>query len=389
MKILHTSDWHLGHQLYGRDRLVEHTAMLRQMVSIVEAERPDVFVLSGDIFHSSQPSSSVQTQFTNAIVALRAACRSMSIVMIAGNHDSDARTEIFHEPWRLLNVHSIGSIERVDLERHIIEIPHVGFVVAVPYAYERSIPDGFFPRLLEAVAERNAAGLPVVMVAHTTVLGCDFTGHENASERTVGGIDAYDLSVFGSGYDYLALGHIHHAQFIHGSDRRARYSGTPVAVSFDEAYEHSVTVVTIERHGDEPRVRTIAIENCRPLVTLPSAGETVTWDEAKALLADYPNDIPAYLRLNVEVDGFLPAGAREEAESLIKDKQCALLHINAKRPEATRNSGSALTVDELKTIAPVDLVRRYAAGKGISFTEDMEAIFKQAVDAVNEEGRES
>ena len=81
MKILHTSDWHLGHVLYGYDRSEEQMSMLSQIERIIKDTQPDLMVLSGDVYHTSQPSAAVQTMFANAIVAMHQACPKMTIVV--------------------------------------------------------------------------------------------------------------------------------------------------------------------------------------------------------------------------------------------------------------------------------------------------------------------
>lgn len=142
MKVLHTSDWHLGHVLYGYDRTEEQQSMLNQIKEIIKDEQPDAMVLSGDVYHTSQPSAAVQTMFTEAIVAMHRACHEMTIVITAGNHDSGSKHEIYQTPWRELKVFAIGNIDKEKPENHIIEVPGKGFVIAVPYAYERNIPEG-------------------------------------------------------------------------------------------------------------------------------------------------------------------------------------------------------------------------------------------------------
>lgn len=117
--------------------------MLEQMRRIVADEQPDLFLLSGDVYHTSQPSASVQTMFADALLAIHEACPAMTIVVTAGNHDSGMRHEIFRAPWRRFNVHTIGSLDRENPDSHIIGISGKGYVVAVPYASERFIPDGF------------------------------------------------------------------------------------------------------------------------------------------------------------------------------------------------------------------------------------------------------
>ena len=424
MKILHTSDWHLGHTLYNYDRTEEQRAMLEQMVSIVEEQKPDVFLLCGDVYHTPQPSAAVQTMLSDGLVRIHEANPQMTIVMTAGNHDSGTKHEIFQTPWKALKVYAIGQLGKAankreqnharmesaeheqarlkgkeDQDEHIIEVPGKGWIVAVPYANERNIPEGFFQQLLDRVAEKNTENLPVVMTAHTTVKGCDFTGHDHATERlrvgeqssgiySVGGIDSLELDEMGEGYDYLALGHIHHGQFVHSGKHNVRYSGTPLPVSFDENFTHSVSIVEISQHGETPAVKVIEIQNPHPLVTLPTVG-LATWEEAKELLSKFPDDIPAYIRLNVEIEDFLPVEANAEAASLAKEKQCRFCCINAKRKAVRQDDVQVLTVQEFQAEKPIEIARRYAEYEGISFDEEMQTMFNEVMDMVADESRNS
>ena len=419
MKILHTSDWHLGHTLYNYDRTEEQQAMLEQMVSIVEEQKPDVFLLCGDVYHTPQPSAAVQTMLSDGLVRIHEANPEMTIVMTAGNHDSGTKHEIFQTPWKALKVYAIGQLEKDNLDEHIIEVPEKGYIVAIPYANERNIPEGFFQQLLDRVAEKNAKELPVVMTAHTTVKGCDFTGHDHATEFTVGGIDSLELEDMGEGYDYLALGHIHHEQFVHSGKHKARsseshqaclngrvvtregkasvrYCGTPLPVSFDECsaegrlqgknFSHSVSMVEVGKHGDTPKVEKIEIQNPHPLVTLPTDG-LASWEDAKELLGQFPDDIPAYIRLNVEIEDFLPVEANAEADSLTKGKQCRFCYINAKRKAASQSETKILTVQEFQSEEPIEIAKRYAEYAGISFDEDMTAMFNEVMEMVANDSR--
>ncbi len=386
MKILHTSDWHLGHTLYNYDRTEEQMAMLLQMVDIVREEKPDVFLLCGDVYHTPQPSASVQTMFTNALVEIHDANPDMTIVITAGNHDSGTKHDIFRTPWKALKVYTIGSVDANNKEDLIIEIPGQGYVIAVPYVNERNMPDGFFQDLLDIVAERNKANLPVLMTAHTTVSGCDFAGHENASEYVVGGIDSHSLEDMGTGYDYLALGHIHHAQFVRGGNHRVRYSGTPIPVSFDENYQHSVSIVELNKHGEGPVVKEIEIQTHRPLVTLPKDG-VATWKDAKDLLEGFPNDIEAYIRLNVEVDNFLPVEANAEALLLTEGKKCRFCVINTHRLKKDSREAKVMSVQEFKTEKPIDIAERYAEDIGVEFDDDMKELFNETLALLKEEER--
>lgn len=385
LKILHTSDWHLGHQLYGYDRTEEQTAMLVRMADIVRSERPDVFLVAGDVFHVSQPSAAVQRLFVEHLLRIREACPGMEVIVTAGNHDSASRHEIFRVPWQALGVRMVGVLDGDNPGEHIVEVPGKGYVVAVPYINERFIPEGFLQRLLDTVAERNAGRLPVVMSAHTTVRGADFSGHERIRDNDwlIGGIDGVEIEAMGEGYDYLALGHIHRGQFVlsrrGGSDRSVRYSGAPLAVSFDEAFPHSVSVVEISSRGAVPEVRTVEIADIRPLVNVPASG-FADWETALGCLREIPPALEAYVRLNVEQAESLPAAAADLARSALKGKKVRFCNINFRRVEKDPSARSPrLSLGEFKAVHPVEVARRFVEERGDTFDAEMEEMLREVV----------
>lgn len=386
MKIIHTSDWHLGQNLYGYDRTQEQSLALQQIEDLVRQETPDALVVSGDIYDTAQPSSAVQTLFTGAVMRMHLASPRTAIIITAGNHDSGSKHEISRILWETQNVHMIGTINKEDTLEQIIELPGTGFIIAVPYSSERHIPEGFWQGLLDEVESRNEAGLPVVLSAHLTVSGCDFQGHENARDFSVGGIDALELEDLGTGYDYVALGHIHRAQTIEGSGGRVRYSGTPVPVSFDENYAHTVSVVEIVSHGAVPVIREVPIANPCPLVTLPS-DHFAPWDEVRGLLLEYPKDKPSYVRLNVEVEDTLPPDAIAEAKKILLEGEGRYCLVNARRKKTEAAEKTSLSVTEFRAMEPVAVARLYAQESGCVFDEDLEALFREVVSEVRENER--
>ncbi len=386
MKILHTSDWHLGHVLYNHDRTEEQQSMLEQIRSIVETHKPDLFLLCGDVYHTTQPSSSVQTMFAESILKIHQANPEMQIVITAGNHDSAIKHEIFRKPWQYLNVHAIGSINRNNIFDQIIEIPNKAFVIAIPYTYERNIPEEFYQSLLQEVEKRNTNNLPVIMSAHTTILGCDFSGHERADEKVVGGIESISLENIGEGFDYLALGHIHKPQFIHNSEKKARYCGTPLPITFDETYQHSISLVEIDSHGEIPKVEIINIENPHPLVNLPNEGFQ-TWDKVKELLKEYPADQQDYIRLNIQVEDLLPATVKLEIENISREKQYKFCCVNIERTNHSHEEIKSLSVEEFQAEAPIEIATKYAQQIGGVFDEEMQGLFQEVLNIIEEDNR--
>lgn len=374
MKILHTSDWHLGHSLYNYDRSREQLDFLQQLATIVGEEKPDVMVVSGDIYHYSTPSAATQKMYTEGMLNVHKACPEMAMVVTAGNHDSSSKLEIDSSLWQHFGVNVIGNIERdrenINLDKHIIEITNdkegkKGYVVAVPHIYPQNFPildadtpreerpSYFFQTLLNRTAQRNPEGLPVVLMAHLSISGSDRSGHD----EPVGGIEYVLLEDLGKGYDYLALGHIHCPQNIKGSHQRARYCGTPLPVSFDETYPHSVSIVELNGR-EEPLIRTVEIINPMPLVTLPR--HPLPFEEALQQLEDYPADKQAYIRLNVWIENYQAPDCEERASNAVKDKACKYCYIKPNRDKQTLGDTDApLSLQEIQEKSPLDIARIY------------------------------
>ena len=398
IKILHTSDWHLGQRLYGYDRREEQEAFLRQMAEIVREEAPDAMVVCGDVYHYANPSVAAQRMYNEAMIAMHEACREMTIVVTAGNHDSASKLAVNSMLWEPFGVRVIGGIafgddERVDFDRHVVEIKGkdgeaAGYICAVSYVYAQNYPlledgaDGghrqhdFFQALLDHIGRRNKDGKPVVMMAHLAVAGADTTGHS----EMIGGMDYTEISQLGSGYDYLALGHLHRAQSIAGG--KARYSGSPIAVSFDERYEHSVTIVEIE-DGGAMRVRTIRIDNPMPLETIPEEPQPL--EEALAALRALPNEMPGYIRLQVKTDGYLPAGSRERAMEALSGKAtkfCLIKPVMERSGDAAFG-GHELSVEEIRVKDPIDIARQYyMEQRGGEMDEETAGMLREAIERV-------
>ena len=121
-------------------------------------------------------------------------------------------------------------------------------------------------------------------------------------------------------------------------------------------------------------------------MTLPTEG-LATWEEAKELLRKFPDDISAYIRLNVEIEDFLPVEANAEAANLTQGKQCRFCCINAKRKTVSQNDVQILTVQEFQEEEPIEIAKRYAEYEGISFDEEMQTMFNEVMDMVSSECR--
>lgn len=373
MKIIHTADWHLGHRLYNYDRTDDEEHFFRQLAATVREERPDALLVSGDIFHSGSPGNDVAKRFTERLLEVQTECPDMETVVIAGNHDSYSRLVVDKALWRRCRVHIFGMPAedrdgRADFAGSVVEIHGRGLVAAVPFCHSRNFPSvegaeggdrakDYFDGLAKYVKSR-AGGLPAVLMAHLTVGdGIDLRGHDKSP--LVGGEECVDVANLGSGYDYVALGHIHCPQWIRGARRMARYSGSPRAIHFDETYGHGVDVVTVDA-GREPEVRTVAFDPLHALVTLcGDAGKP--FDEALAEVAAASLRPDTYIRINVRLGaGEVPAPDwTERARKACAARGLRFCLNNPVRDAATEGGGSktALTLSELKELSGDDLLR--------------------------------
>ena len=384
MKCIHTADWHIGQDFYHYDRSEEHRFFLKQLCEVVGREQPDLFLLCGDVFHTSTPSNASVKLYTEGMVALHQACPEMKIIVTAGNHDSASRLSSTEEVWKFANLHIIGGLERdsesdsLQLERHIIVIPNKAFVIAVPYVHERNYD--VFRQLQRMVEERNSNGLPVLMTGHLALSGSDVRGHDPVM---LGGMETVALSDLLVSCDYWALGHIHCPQTLVESKGRARYSGSPLHVSFDENYPHSVSMVTLEKHGDLPEIKAIPIHQSCHLVSLPS--KALPLDEVLPLLKEYETEKPAYLRVQVLVKDYLSREGKEKIEAILKQKPDLFFCLYKTEHEAYVNDKTPLFLDtrQIQDMHPLEIARLcYRSKFGVELDEAKVKMLEEVVSEV-------
>ena len=396
MKIIHTSDWHLGQNFYGNERTEEHLYFLKQLCAIVDEEEPDALIISGDIYDSVAPSITAQKLYNRMILELRATAPNMKIIVTAGNHDSSSRLELNGELWNVFDVKIVGYVERnddgVNYEKHIIEIKNesnerIGYIIAVPYIYYANYPatedenvnrmQYFHQQLLNRVAERNTGNLPVVLTGHLAVSGANITGHERRNTHLV----YENIEDMGNGYDYLALGHIHHPQAVRGN-AKARYSGSPIPMSFDESYPHSVSIIEIESHGSAPQIGEREIKPLVPIVTIPKNGESIEniIEEIDAL----PKG-KSYVRVKLKVKDVIPMSERTQIESRFAGLEAILCELLPVR-EVTAGAKEQLTLatEEFKQLTPMEIAKDYYHRQfGSEMDEELCTMLAECIEAVN------
>lgn len=409
MKILHTSDWHLGHVLYEHERTEEQQDFLRQLQNIVGEQHPDALVVCGDVFDRVAAPISARDMYVRALLDMHDACPDMQIVVTAGNHDGKSNLDVEGLLWERLRVKVVGQPDfdadgQLDFDRHIVEVRDAqdslqGFVIVVPHIYEYSYPQigdaqtkeerqqQFFQALLDRTAQRNPDGLPVVLTAHLTMTGSNLAGHTFAD--SIGGVDTVDQAQLGNGYDYLAMGHIHNAKTFTGNGPMARYCGTPLAISFDETGNHGVSMVTLEK-DQVPVVEEIAIRNIKPLLTIPA--KPALFEDALEELRNLPNSTKAYIRLNVLLDGPMPANYVEQILQVLEPKNAQYCCVKTSLPKEGKNDEGEKVIEAVNADnmpEPQDLADFFYQKKyNVQMDPELVDLLGQAIKAVKEQNNQ-
>ena len=335
MRLLHTSDWHLGRSFHGASLLDEQAEALDRIVQLAREAAVDLVVIAGDLYDRAIPPAEAVSLFTDTLARLRSA--GIAVVAIAGNHDSHVRVSVYDPLLSALGVTIRGAVTRA-AEPVLVQPAAGGAAVAVyPLPYLEPVVDG--PRLLaapapegcesaEEVALELPAGTPArfsheattrlalqgirrdlerrpgtrsVLVAHTFVAGGQ--GSDSERELSVGQVDRVSVEAF-AGFDYVALGHLHGSQQLDGP--RLAYSGTPLPYSFsEERHRKSVRIVELAADGT-PAVEVVPLGVGRSLQTIEGTLATLCSDPSferarearvRAILTDEALPLQAMARL--------------------------------------------------------------------------------------------
>lgn len=277
MKFLHLADLHLGKRVNGFSMLEDQAHILRQILAILDDERPDGVLIAGDVYDKSVPSVEAVELLDGFLTELRA--RGVPVLLISGNHDSPERLAFGGRVMDSCGIHISpvydGALAPVTLHDAFGPV-HVWLLPFVKPAHVRRwFPDADIESYTDAMAEAVAhmdidTAARNVLVTHQFVTGGTRSGSE---ELSVGGTDNVDSGVFAP-FDYVALGHLHGAQHI--GRETIRYAGSPLKYSFSEARQHkSVTVVTLGEKGDV-QVRTVALTPLRELREIRGSYDELT-----------------------------------------------------------------------------------------------------------------
>lgn len=354
MKILHTSDWHIGRTLYGRKRYEEYEAFLTWLEETIQQNEIDALLVAGDVFDTSTPSNRAQELYYRFLCRVAASsCR--HVVVVAGNHDSPSFLNAPKELLKALDVHVVGNAtsdpeDEVLVLRNKQDAPEL-IVCAVPYLRDRDIRvaeagesvedkerkliDGIrthyaaVAALAEQKREELGAEIPIVAMGHLFTAGGQTVDGDGVRELYVGSLAHVAAGIFPESFNYVALGHLHVPQKVNGTET-IRYSGSPLQMGFGEANQQKsvcqVAFDQIEGHCTAASVQLIDVPVFQKLERVKGYWGGIS----SRILELSATDSQGWLEVIYEGDEVI-GDLRERLEAAISGSQMEILRIKNNR----------------------------------------------------------
>jgi exonuclease SbcD len=378
MRILHTSDWHLGQTLHGQDRDFEHARFLNWLLEQLKERRPDALLIAGDVFDTINPPVKAQERLYDFIVQAHLALPTLTLVMIAGNHDSGARIELPAPLMRSLRTHALGRVlwlddGSLDAKRLLVPLTDASgniqaWCLALPFLRPAEVTignDGTYmdgisrvhAELIAYAEQRRSAGQALIAMSHAHLAGGQVS---EDSERNiiVGNTEAQPASLFPPAIAYVALGHLHKPQKV-AKQERIRYSGSPFPLSFAEVdYPHQVLDVLFE--GEMLKsVETLRVPRAVGMVRLGPAPlaeliEQIQNQPDTDLFNTPESHLAPWLEVRVMLDAPQP-DLRQRLESALEGKSLRLVRIGVQYAGTSASSKDSPALLALEQLAPQEL----------------------------------
>ncbi|MCH5218209.1 MAG: exonuclease subunit SbcD [Muribaculaceae bacterium] len=420
MKILATSDWHLGNLFHGNDRLPEHRHFLGWLISQIRYLQPDALLVAGDVFDNGNPSAAAQAVYYEFLAQATAVSPDLQIIITAGNHDSASRLEA---PRAMLSRHNVevrGAVRRMwvpsdeggawQTDFDDLMIPLAAgeggrtVVLAVPYLRtdvvghaDYSAGVNAFLRELTRRARVRFPDARLVMMAHMYAKGSDIAPKDASEKIMIGGQEEVNMEGWTDHPDYLTCGHIHKRQHIWNTDW-ARYSGSVLPMSFAEVdYRHGVDLITFSTTR-KPQVEFIEYKPRHPLRVIPADDEPVSLVRLKNLIMKEVPARPAdgnlteeyeYVALKVMLERADNEELRE-IEKIFEGKNAVLCRIQKLLPDvdlSTITDGATITgVDDILERDPLDTLREtFKIKHKRDLNDTQEGMLRRLLDSITNE----
>ena len=388
MRIIHTSDWHLGHTLMDKTREEEMRSFFSFLIDVLIKERVDALLISGDIFDTGTPSNAALSLYYSFLASIKnTECK--DVFIIAGNHDSPSLLSAPKEILEMVNVHIYATKE--DIEPYVIGKKVVVLPIPFPRDQElrRLVQGGTIKEeddrlrlaieeLYKTETEKTASAypsLPIVAMGHLMATNIN---EEDKPDLYIGGLGTIDSGSFPKALSYVALGHIHKKMNLNSSGTLC-YSGSPIPFSFKEAKDTKVLKL-VEIEGSETKVSDITIPRFRNLFQIKGDKESIE-KELKSLVEDKEE---GWVSIEITESG-VSSSLRSFCEGITEQTGLEIIHIKdttvSKRLLETEEE-----IESLDSLSEEDIFSKFLDEKEIKNErkDDLLTLFREILQQLEE-----
>ncbi len=412
MKVLHTSDWHLGQQFYEHSRFSEHQAFFAWLIDTLVTEKIDLLLVAGDIYHTATPAASAENQLYQFIKDVKKRCPTLQVVLIAGNHDSANRILAAQPLLAQFDTHVVGRFDAQQPENVVIKINHqdtCAHIVAMPFlrtsdvstlsgtndgaSYAQGVAQAYKLSTELALIDKPDT-TPLIVMGHLHAKGGDISS-DSERNLVIGGEEAITAKVFSEQADYVALGHLHKAQIVAKSDA-IRYSGTPMPMSFSERnYTHQVNIIEFAHTQKQPistTVKPLYIPRSAEVIVLPK-GECVPLAQLCEQIKDLDtttHTVAPYLRVKLKSSD-TDTTFREQIEQALEGKNIRFCGIERVRENSPTHSNERVFDDlnQVEMLNPINLLEQAFANDkdmaGQNVPEELKSLLNEVISELTEQ----
>ncbi|MDN3697125.1 exonuclease subunit SbcD [Vibrio cortegadensis] len=364
MRILHTSDWHLGQNFFTKSRKQEHQQFIAWLLQLVQSQNIDAIIIAGDVFDTGSPPSYAREMYNQFVVDLSQL--NCQLVVLGGNHDSVSTLNESKQLLACLNTHVIANTSD-NLSEQLIELKdehhQVGALLcAVPFVRARDVVvsqsgasgtdkqralgqaiESHYHQLFEFAVEQRSEkqiDVPIITTGHLTALGV--TASDSVRDIYIGTLDGFDAKGFPPA-DYIALGHIHRPQLV-AKKEHIRYSGSPIPLSFDELKSQKQVVIVEFDTSRNALVSTVEVPMFQAMAMLK--GNLVEIETQLDDLANTAENASMWISIEVKEQDYL-SDLQARVQSMVEGKPFEVLQL--RRARGPKQAG--LTQEKSETLA--------------------------------------
>ena len=401
MRILHTSDWHLGQNFYTKSRAAEHQAFLSWLRQTAEEQQVDAIIVAGDIFDTGSPPSYARELYNRFVVDLQST--GCQLIVLAGNHDSVATLNESRELLACLNTRVIASAQHHPEGQAILINNRQGepgaVLCPIPFLRPRDITRSRAGEsgsekqlhLLDAITRhyqecfdaacrlRGERALPVIATGHLTALGVTKT--DAVRDIYIGTLDAFPASHFPAA-DYIALGHIHRAQCV-AKCEHIRYCGSPIPLSFDETGGAKIVNLVEFSAGALAAITPLEVPVTQPLAMIK--GNLAQIEQQLEQWRDAPAEPKTWLDIEIVSDDFLHDMQRQIV-AMTENLPVEVILLRRNR-EQREQAIARLETETLSELSVADVFERRLQSEALEDDEAarLRTLFAQTLETMQQE----